>query len=251
MPVHIFALSADEGSLMQRVTRLITPHTPTRFGWKVPVATLAVLCCGASLASLASQVTPAMDHALADAIPTIASSANSGASSFGINGPFLGGWRSYSESVTPQGHVTETYTVNGHPARIDASARAWIASKYAAASHVLTPPPIPSPPPIPTQPPTPSLANQATGHWWQIAGTSFEIRAPFAGGQRVYKTSTSLSGDLRESYTVNDRPAPIDAGVRQWIRAAKLRQLPPMPPMPAMPPVPATPPVPPMPGTHS
>ncbi|MEO6801216.1 MAG: M56 family metallopeptidase [Rhodanobacter sp.] len=229
-PAHIFTLSAHGGSLMQRVKRLIFPHTRSRLGWSVPLTLLAVLCSGALLAA---QVTPTMGHALAGATPTSASG-NIGDSSFGINGLFLGGWRVYRESVTAQGHFTEIYTVNGHSALIGASAREWIASKHAVASHVLALPPIPARSPIP------SRGDQTGGHWWQVAGNSFELRAPSTGGQRVYKSSTSLGGHLRESYTVNGRPAPIDAGVRQWIeqeqlKAAKLAQLPPLPLMPPIP----------------
>jgi beta-lactamase regulating signal transducer with metallopeptidase domain len=228
MPTHLFALPANGGSLMQRVTRLLLPHAPARLSWNVPVAMLAVLCSGALLAA---QATPTIDHALAGAPTTAAATAKTGGSSFEVNGLFLGGWRVYRESVTPQGHVIETYTVNGHPARIDASAREWIASRHAAANRVLVPPP------TLTLPSIPLFTNQTTGHWWQIASNSFEIRAPFAADQRVYKTSTSLGGHLRESYTVNGRPAPIDASVRQWIKdeqlkAANLAQLPPMPPIP-------------------
>jgi beta-lactamase regulating signal transducer with metallopeptidase domain len=237
MSTRLFALSATGGSLMQRVTRLISPHTRTRLGWNVPVAMLAVLCSGALLAT---QVTPAMDHALAGTPPHAAATANASGNSFGTNGLFLGGWRTYNKSVTPQGKVIETYTVNGHPARIDARVRAWVASRQAETTHVLAPPPIPALPPIP------SPTSQGTGHWWQIANNSFEISAPFADGLHVYKSSTSLGGHLRESYTVNDRPAPIDASVRQWVKneqrkASELAQVPPMPPMPAMPPAPAMP----------
>ena len=230
-PAHIFTLSADGGSLVQRVTRLIAPHTPSRLGWSVPVVMLAVLCSGAVLAT---QVAPMTGHAQAGATPTAASSGNTGNDSFGVNGLFLGGWRVYSESVSPQGHITEIYTVNGRPSRINASAREWILSKQVASRHILAPAPIPAPPPIP------SHAEQASGHWWQFAGNSFEIRAPFAGGHRVYKSSTSLGGHLRESYTVNGQPTRIDAGARQWIRdeqlkAAKLAQLPPFPRVPPLP----------------
>ncbi len=231
MPAHIFALSAHGGSLMERVTRLLLPHTPTRLGWSVPAGLLAVLCSGAWLAA---QATPAMDHALAGPTSTAASSPNTGDSSFGINGLLLGGWRVYKESVTPQGKVTEIYSVNGHPSRIDASAREWITNKRATAGHNLTLPAMPARSPAPPQ------AGDASGHWWQIAGNSFEIHAPSTDGQRVYKTSTSLRGHVSESYTVNGRPTPIDANVRKWIKdeqikAAKLAQLPPMPPMPSMP----------------
>jgi beta-lactamase regulating signal transducer with metallopeptidase domain len=250
---HIFALSADGGSLMQRVTRLISPHTPTRLGWNVPVAMLAVLFSGALVAA---QAAPSVNHALAGTTPTAVASKSTIENSFGTNGLFLGGWRAYSESVLPRGHVIESYTVNGHPAPIDAGAREWIASRHAAASEVLTPPATPSPPAMPTPPPIPSLSNQTMHHWWQIASNSFEISAPFAGGQRVYKTSTSMSGQLRESYTVNGRPTPIDASVRQWIEdqqaeAAKLAQIPPMPAVPPVPPMPPKPAMPPRPGTSS
>lgn len=228
MPAHIFALSAHGGSLMQRITRLLLPNTPARLSWNVPLGLLAVLCSGALVAA---QATRTVDHALAGPTITAASSQNTGNSAFGINGLFLGGWHTYQESIAPQGHVTETYTVNGHDARIDASAREWIAGKQAAANHILALRSILAPPHIP------SNAGQATGHWWQVAGNSYELRTPSAAGQRVYKTSTSLTGHLRESYTLNGRPVPIDASVRRWIKtehlkAAKLAQLPPLPPMP-------------------
>ena len=230
-PTHIFALSANGGSLMQRVTRLLLPNTPTRLNWSVPVGLLAVLCSGALLAA---QATPTMDHALAGPTLTAASPRNTGDSSFGINGLFLGGWRVYKESVTPPGRVTEIYSVNGHPSRIDTSAREWIASKRATVSRILT---LPA---MHTLSPAPSLAGEASGHRWQLASNSFELKAPFTEGQRIYKTSTSLRGRISESYTLNGRPAPIDANVREWIKdeqikAAKLAQLPPMPPMPSMP----------------
>lgn len=228
MPAHIFALSADGGSLMQRVKRLLLPHATVRLGWKVPVAMLAVLCSGVLLAA---QATPTIDHALAGTSPTAAATATTGGDSFEVTGLFLGGWRVYRESVTPQGQVVKTYTVNGHPARIDASAHEWIESRRAAASRILMTPP------VSTFPSAPSPVNQRKDHWWQIAGNSFEISAPFAGGQRVYKASTSRSGRLRESYTVNGRPAPIDAGVRQWLKAEQLKaansaRIPAIPPMP-------------------
>ena len=249
-PAHVFTLSADGGSLMQRVTRLISPHTPARLGWNVPVAMLAVLFSGALVAA---QTAPAVNHVLAGTTPTVVSSKSTIENSFGTNGLFLGGWRAYNESVSPQGGVTESYTVNGHPARIDAGARQWIASRQAAASAVLAPPATPAPPAIPTPPLAPSLANPTTHHWWQIASNSFDISAPFAGGQRAYKKSTSMGGQLRERYTVNGRAAPIDASVRKWIedeqiKAAKVAQIPPipaMPAMPAMPPMPAMPAMPP------
>ncbi len=225
---HIFTLSAAGGSLMQRVTRLIFPHTPSRLGWSVPTGLLAVLCSGVLLAA---QVTPTTGHALAGTTLTDASSENTGNGSFEINGLFLGGWRVYRESVTPQGRITETYTVNGHPSRIDASARKWVANKRAAVGHALELPPIPALPPIA------SRADQTGGHWWQFAGNSFELDAPFAGGRRVYKSSVSLRGKIRESYTVNGKPAPIDVSVRQWIqdeqrKTAKLAQLPTLPRLP-------------------
>lgn len=231
MPTHIFALSANGGSLMQRVTRLLLPNTPVRLSWSVPVGLLAVLCSGALLAA---QAAPAMDQTLAGPTSTAALTRNTGDGTFGINGLFLGGWRVYKASVTPQGQVTEIYLVNGHPARIDASAREWIVSKQASASHMLTPSAIPVSPPIASSP------SHASEHWWQTAGNSFEIQAPSTEGLRVYKTSTSLRGHISESYTVNDRPAPIDANVRKWIKdeqikAAKLAQLPSTPPLPPMP----------------
>lgn len=253
MPAHIFALSADGGSLMQRVTRLISPHAPARLGWNVPVALLAVLFSGALVAT---QVTPAMDHALAGAAAPPVSPAKAAGNSFAVNGLFLGGWHAYSETVTSTGQIIESYTVNGHPAKINASARKWIASRHLAASQIMAIPAIPA---IPGLPATPASAQPQTGHWWQIAGNSFEISGPFASGQRVYKSSTSVNGHRHESYTVNGKSAPIDASVRQWIeheqlKAAKMAEVPPMPAVPAMPPMPATAPTPAAPdapATHS
>jgi beta-lactamase regulating signal transducer with metallopeptidase domain len=227
-PAHVFTLSANGGSHLQRITRLLFPDTPTRLNWSVPLGLLAVLCSGALLAA---QVAPTPDRG---PTPAMAASGDAVDSSFTTNGLFLGGWRVYTVSVTPQGRVSEIYTVNGHRSRIDARARQWIESRRSSASHLLTPPPIPALPPLPAP------SNQDNGHAWRVASQSFEISAPFADGQRVYKTSTNWRGHVSESYTVSGRPAPIDAGVRKWIKDEQARSaaLARVPPLPALPPLP-------------
>lgn len=232
-PTHIFALPANGGSLMDRVTRLLLPDAPARSSWRAPVGLLTVLCSGALLAA---QAAPTLDRTLAGPTMTAAQAHGTGNSSYSINGLFLGGWRVYKESVSPQGHVTEIYSVNGQPSPIDASVRKWIDSKRDMSSQVVAPVTFPAPPAIPS-PPSP-----ATGHWWQVAGNSFKISAPFADRLHVYKTWTNLRGRVSESYSVNGKPAPINAGVRQWIKDAQTKSaglarfplVPVMPPMPSV-----------------
>ncbi|MGH8107289.1 MAG: M56 family metallopeptidase, partial [Arenimonas sp.] len=56
-PVHMLALSSDGGSLMQRITRLLSPDSPAKFRWAVPMGLTALLCTGVFLAAQASHAT--------------------------------------------------------------------------------------------------------------------------------------------------------------------------------------------------
>lgn len=75
-------------------------------------------------------------------------------------------------------------------------------------------------------------------HWWEAFGDSTEIHRRVGSERRVYRQWYDLKGGMHESYSVNDRPVAIDAGVRLWVKQAHRVPAPPMPPIPPMPPMP-------------
>jgi beta-lactamase regulating signal transducer with metallopeptidase domain len=154
VPARTLALSANGGSLMQRITRLLSPDaSPSRMRWGAPLGLLAVLCSGALLAA---QTDPAIHS------------------------------RTHATIETP--------------------------------------------------------------HWWQMFGDSTELHETVGGSVRVYRQWMDSGHRVHELYTVDGRPLPVDASVRQWIASAQVvPPVPPVPPMPPLPPAPSVPPVPPVP----
>lgn len=74
--------------------------------------------------------------------------------------------------------------------------------------------------------------------WGRLVGNTMEIHDTVDGRQRLYKRSIDINGRTYESYSVDGRPAPIDAGVRRWIHDAQIVPPPPLPPAPPLPPPP-------------
>jgi beta-lactamase regulating signal transducer with metallopeptidase domain len=126
-PLHAprFGLAADGGSLMKRISHLLS-GTSARPGWRVP-GVLLLLVCGGGL--LAMQVAPPA-HLLTN-LTTDASS----------TGPLTpGNYREYSArylgekerryrvSMDAAGRVSETYTEGGQPRPFDADAKRWLAA---------------------------------------------------------------------------------------------------------------------------
>ena len=135
MPRHVLALSATGGALMHRVTRLLSPDQPTRLRWVVPVGVMAIVCSGALLAA---QLQPGSSTAGSTTFDARGNSFKLSESSL------LGGDRVYRQSINADGKVTETYTVDGKPTKIDASTRVWITRMHIAAATDAPPPPPPA-----------------------------------------------------------------------------------------------------------
>ena len=53
--------------------------------------------------------------------------------------------------------------------------------------------------------------------WWEAFGDAMDINSKIDGKQRRYRRWHDLHGKPHESYAVDGRLAPIDAGVRQWL----------------------------------
>ncbi|HEX5684487.1 MAG TPA: M56 family metallopeptidase [Ideonella sp.] len=107
----------------------------------------------------------------------------------------------------------------------------------------------------PTAPAAATDAASADDPWWTYVGNSVRIRIDDNGRLRDYHAWVSLTGERHESYRVDGRAAPIDAGVRAWA-ASHHRASPPdrpeladpaEPEVPELPELPELPPLPPLP----
>ncbi|MFA6113547.1 MAG: cytochrome c oxidase assembly factor Coa1 family protein [Sphingomonas sp.] len=86
--------------------------------------------------------------------------------------------------------------------------------------------------------PAGARARDGMSFWGRLVGNTMEIHDTVDGRQRLYKRSTDIHGRTYESYEVDGRPAPIDAGVRRWVHDAQIVPPPPLPPEPPLPPPP-------------
>ena len=151
----VLSLAANGGSLMQRVTRLLSTDPRTRARRGVPLALLALVCSGTLFAATLAPDTPA--------------SAAAGATFEAASGPFgtgnsrtyvertAAGTKEYKRRVDRLGRVSETVTLDGQPQPIDDATRAWITRLDARAQRPVLPPL----PPMPPLPPLPPLLAQA------------------------------------------------------------------------------------------
>lgn len=145
---HTFALSVDGGSLMQRITRLISPDTPVRIRWGVPIGLLALLLSGVLLAA---QVTStATEGSVADTASWWTSVGNSTE----IHDDSKGVHRVYRKWIDLSGNTHETFTLNGKATAIDKNMRHWLKQQLTRAENIPLPP-IPPVPPAPPPPPAP------------------------------------------------------------------------------------------------
>lgn len=166
-PAHVLALSATGGALMHRVTRLLSSGRPARLRWGVPIGVMAVLCSGVLLAAQLkpSEKSPTGGNQSAPTAPTIPAEPGIDRGGTYVISETVGReQRSYRKSVSLSGKVSETYTVNGKAAPIDASVREWISSRVPPApplppsppSAAPVPPPAPAPHDLPSPPPAPA-----------------------------------------------------------------------------------------------
>ena len=138
------ALAAHGGSLMQRITRLLSDPA-SRARWPVPVALATVLVSGALLAQSgnAGPILPNVHiRSTSDGVLRPGDVRE-------ISADGLDRQRSYRVSVDADGTLHETYRENGEPRPIDAGVRAWISEM----DRLSVPPPPPLPPAPPPPPP--------------------------------------------------------------------------------------------------
>jgi len=144
-------LAAQGGSLMQRITRLLSAP-PTRGGWAVRIALGVMLTTGAVAAAqigLAGNWKPQLHvHATTDG-PLRPGDMRE------ITANGVDGQRYYRESIDAQGRRTEIYQKDGQPWPIDAGVRRWLAEIDRMSVPPL--PPVPPAPPVP--PPAPRITD--------------------------------------------------------------------------------------------
>jgi beta-lactamase regulating signal transducer with metallopeptidase domain len=205
-PFPRLVLSAQGGSLMNRVTRLLTGST-SRFRWQAPVA-LAVLFGAGTLLATQIKIGP---HAM----PTIRIvSSTEGTLGPGdireITADGLDGKRYYRASVDPQGHLTELYKFNGKVATIDGTARAWI-EEVARLSVPPAPPAPPAPPslanmqpPTPPTPPAPPKFSDSTAFKAILRLVAADPAVTARLGNPIVMTTEPVDGRLSESANGGD-----------------------------------------------
>jgi beta-lactamase regulating signal transducer with metallopeptidase domain len=156
MPRHLLALSANGGSLMQRITRLLSPDTPVRIRWGVPIGLLALLFSGVLLA--AQIISNAANGSAVDSaswwtrmfgLPHFMLLETPIGSSTEIHDDSNGVHRVYRKWIDRSGTQHETYTVNGKAAPIDS---VWLKAQQIRGESIPLPP-LPPAPPTPPAPP--------------------------------------------------------------------------------------------------
>ncbi|MGH8107547.1 MAG: M56 family metallopeptidase [Arenimonas sp.] len=195
---HALALSADGGSLMQRITRLLSPDTPAKIRWGVPIGLFVLLCSGVLLAAQLNHTNN--DGSLADDLSWWT---HIGDSTEIRETNDQGVSRVYHKWIDLSGNAHETFRVNGKLATIDKNVRQWLKNQKPPA-----PPAPPTPPAPPAPPPTPSMtdaeavkaavhAAQQDAHMVAVLGSSIvseSIHGPSYTDEDEAQLSLVLSG---------------------------------------------------------
>jgi beta-lactamase regulating signal transducer with metallopeptidase domain len=135
-----FVLSSQGGSLMKRVSRLLTPMGKPPARWMFALAAVALVGTGTALAlqsgSASTDAAPRWWQLHGDATQLSATVGNE--------------QRQYVRWHDGSGQSHERYVVNGKSMPIDTAARRWIAdARIAPLAPIAALPPIPAPPPPP------------------------------------------------------------------------------------------------------
>lgn len=160
-PFPRLVLAAHGGSLMQRVTRLLS-GTSSRARWRIPAALAIVLVSGGLLATQVGISGPKSGlHIRSTADGVLRPGDVREVTANGLNGQ-----RYYRVSVDAQGRLTELYKEDGKVQPIDGKVRTWISEVDRLSVPPLPPmPPMPPPPSAlpmpPPPPPPPDIADSA------------------------------------------------------------------------------------------
>jgi len=139
-------LAAQGGSLMKRITRLLTVP-PVRARWGAAIGTGVLVIAGVLVAT---QVGLANQGRHAIQVRSSTEGALGAGDSREVSAYGPDGWRHYTVSVGTGGKLTETLDVNGKPQPVTAETRRWVAEILRGAA-----PPPPPVPPLPPAPPAP------------------------------------------------------------------------------------------------
>lgn len=152
LPVPRLVLAAQGGSLMQRITRLLTAP-PARGRWGARTGLVLLLAAGGVLAAqvaIGGHARPSLH------ISGTTDGALRPGDSREITANGLDKERYYKASVDAQGRLTEVYREDGRARPIDAPARQWITAVVRLSVPPAPPlPPAAPPPPPPEAPPAP------------------------------------------------------------------------------------------------
>ena len=150
---HTLVLAAQGGSLMNRITRLLSaPPARARWGAAIGAGILAV-----SGVVLATQLALAQHGRNGIHIRSSTDAALGPGDSREVSAYGPDGWRHYTIDIADDGKVTETLDVDGKRQPVTAETRRWVAQIL----HDVVPPPPPAPPPpppiaaLPAPPPPP------------------------------------------------------------------------------------------------
>ena len=135
LPNSRFVLAAQGGSLMKRITHLLSSQ-PAHQSWRVPGALLALLCSGTLCAAQIDSSSQFLTHL------KFQSTIDSSGTVREITAEGLDRQRYYRASTDSQGHTTEIYQEDGRPKPIDNRVRLWLDQ---VSRRSVAPSPMPSP----------------------------------------------------------------------------------------------------------
>jgi len=155
LPLPRLALAAQGGSLMKRVTRLLS-DPPVRSRWGLSLGLVVLLASGSLLAM---QVDPSTGRHLGLRIESSTDGELQPGDFREITATGVDRQRYYRASVDAQGRITEVYEEDGQAHPLDTDVRHWLAEVARLSVPPPPPPAPPAPPPIvPPAPPPPPPA---------------------------------------------------------------------------------------------
>lgn len=183
-------LAADGGSLMNRITRLLTGSNPGS-RWRLPVGILVVLASGALLATQ-------VDFSRYTFPDLQVSSTTEGELGRGdelvVRANGVDGAREYRANVDWSGNKTEEYRKDGKLLPITPEVRAWVTATLRIGKPPIPPPP--APPPPPPAPPAPPEATASAEFQELLHLVAADPRVVAKVGTPIVAVPDSLGGNL-------------------------------------------------------